>query len=115
MITFADSLRSQGRLGPGCADLTEPLDDGWWWGSSAPGQWDSPQTVLRLSQEPHWHACDGPVAPIDTLVRRLDSAALSAVHAGVRDWWLCRPLPACADRRRRWLELDGLAGRRSEL
>lgn len=115
MITFADSLRSRGRLAAGGVDRAESLDDGWWWGSSAPGQWDSPQTVLRLSQEPHWHACDGPVAPIDTLVRRLDSAALSAVHAGVRDWWLCRPLPACADRRRRWLELDGLAGRRAEL
>lgn len=115
MITFADSLRSQGRLEPGSADLAESLDEGWWWGSSAPGQWDSPQTALQLSHEPHWHACDGPVAPIDTLVRRLDSAALSAVHAGVRDWWLCRPLPACADRRRRWLTLDGVAGRRAEL
>jgi hypothetical protein len=115
LITISDALRSPGRLSPGAADLSEALDEGWWWGSSAPGSWDSPQTALQLSHEPHWHACDGPVAPIDTLVRRLDSAALAAAHAGLRDWWLCRPLPACGDRRRRWLELDGVAGRRVEL
>ena len=104
-----------GRIRTLSSDRVVDLAPQWWWCTTTPGCWASPQEALQQSGGADWH----PAARFGTaadMLRRCDPAAEPGEWTGMPrggfdgvDWWWCRRV-GVPDGDGPWqLELDGLA------